>query len=391
MAHPGHARLRVAATVTLVVALVCSLGGPVAAQSREERRLQQTRARIAQVRGQIEGAKVREAQSAASLGQAQQQLAAVLGAVAQAEQAVQRQQQAVQEARRRLAELHRAEAQRRQAMSVRAVTLYKRGTGAPLSAILAAGSPADMVDRSTYADLVARADQATVQGLSSAQTATDAQRRYLQDEEAALARVVEQQRALLAEVEALRNERALVLAASTAEVQQLQAQERHLEAESRQVAALARRSSRPAAIGVSRSSRSGSTQLAAASAPVGGGGWTWPARGPVTSGYGRRWGRMHEGIDIGAGTGAPIVAARSGTVSYAGRMSGYGNMTLIDHGGGIVTAYAHQSRFVARPGQRVSAGQQIGAVGCTGSCTGPHLHFEVRVNGSPRDPMSYLP
>jgi hypothetical protein len=120
------------------------------------------------------------------------------------------------------------------------------------------------------------------------------------------------------------------------------------------------------------------------------GGWTWPARGPVTSEYGRRWGRMHEGIDIGAPTGAPVVAARPGRVSFVGTMGGYGNLVLVDHGGGIVTAYAHLSAFAVSNGAQVGAGQRLGSIGCTGSCTGPHLHFEVRVNGSARNPRNYL-
>jgi murein DD-endopeptidase MepM/ murein hydrolase activator NlpD len=102
-----------------------------------------------------------------------------------------------------------------------------------------------------------------------------------------------------------------------------------------------------------------------------------------------RWGRMHEGIDIGAGYGTPIAAAASGTVIYAGWMGGYGNLIIIDHGGGIATAYGHQSSFAVGGGQ-VSQGQTIGYVGCTGHCFGPHLHFEVRVNGSPVDPLGYL-
>ncbi|MGI8574789.1 MAG: murein hydrolase activator EnvC family protein, partial [Egibacteraceae bacterium] len=90
-------------------------------------------------------------------------------------------------------------------------------------------------------------------------------------------------------------------------------------------------------------------------------------------------------------TGAPTVAASSGTVIYAGSMSGYGNMVLVDHGGGIVTAYAHHTSIVVGVGQSVSAGQQLGTVGSTGNVTGPHLHFEVRVGGAARDPLGYLP
>jgi murein DD-endopeptidase MepM/ murein hydrolase activator NlpD len=118
-------------------------------------------------------------------------------------------------------------------------------------------------------------------------------------------------------------------------------------------------------------------------------GLIWPVSGPVVSGFGMRWGRMHTGIDIGAGYGTPIVASASGTVIFAGWMGGYGNFVIVDHGGGLSTAYAHQSS-IAIGGGTVSQGQVIGYVGCTGHCFGPHLHFEVRVNGSAVDPLGYL-
>jgi peptidoglycan DL-endopeptidase CwlO len=119
-------------------------------------------------------------------------------------------------------------------------------------------------------------------------------------------------------------------------------------------------------------------------------GLIWPVAGPVTSGFGWRWGRMHEGIDIGAPSGAPIQAAASGVVIYAGWMDGYGNLVVIDHGNGLATAYGHQSAIAAGMGQQVAQGQVIGYVGCTGHCFGSHLHFEVRVNGAPVDPLGYL-
>ena len=118
-------------------------------------------------------------------------------------------------------------------------------------------------------------------------------------------------------------------------------------------------------------------------------GLIWPVSGPVVSPFGMRWGRMHTGIDIGVGYGTPIHAAASGTVIFAGWMGGYGNFVIIDHGGGLATAYAHQSS-IAVGGGSVSQGQVIGYVGCTGHCFGPHLHFEVRINGSPVDPLGYL-
>ncbi len=119
-------------------------------------------------------------------------------------------------------------------------------------------------------------------------------------------------------------------------------------------------------------------------------GFIWPVNGPVTSGFGMRWGRMHEGIDIGVGYGTPIHAAAAGRVVYAGWMSGYGNLVAIDHGRGISTAYGHQSSIAVSVGEVVGQGQTIGYVGCTGHCFGPHLHFEVRINGAPVDPLGYL-
>jgi murein DD-endopeptidase MepM/ murein hydrolase activator NlpD len=116
----------------------------------------------------------------------------------------------------------------------------------------------------------------------------------------------------------------------------------------------------------------------------------WPVSAPITSPFGWRWGRMHEGIDLGAAYGTPIAAAGSGTVIYAGWLGGYGNLTVIDHGGGLATAYGHQSQIAVSVGQQVARGETIGYVGSTGHSTGPHLHFEVRVNGEPVDPLGYL-
>ncbi len=122
----------------------------------------------------------------------------------------------------------------------------------------------------------------------------------------------------------------------------------------------------------------------------GSGNYIWPVNGPIVSGFGMRWGRLHAGVDIAAGTGTPIRAAAAGTVVLMSPTSGYGNYTCIAHGGGVSTCYAHQSRFGTSSGAHVSQGQVIGAVGCTGHCFGPHLHFEVRVNGVPQNPLGYL-
>jgi len=124
--------------------------------------------------------------------------------------------------------------------------------------------------------------------------------------------------------------------------------------------------------------------------PSGSGVLGWPVSGPVTSGFGLRWGRMHEGIDIAVAEGTPVRAAGAGTVIFAGWMGGYGNLVVVDHGNGLSTAYAHNSSLGVGVGQSVTAGQVVSYSGNTGNSTGPHVHFEVRVNGSAVDPLGYL-
>lgn len=128
----------------------------------------------------------------------------------------------------------------------------------------------------------------------------------------------------------------------------------------------------------------------------GSGGMVWPLNGPITSEYGWRthpiYGtqRYHSGLDIGGDYGQPIVAAASGVVSYAGWISGYGYAVIIDHGGGVSTLYGHNEELTVSEGQSVGQGQQIAWCGSTGNSTGPHCHFEVRVNGETTSPWDYL-
>lgn len=211
------------------------------------------------------------------------------------------------------------------------------------------------------------------------------------EEDAELARTeVEEQRQTvtdeLADLEATKAEQERVQAALDQRITDLQSEIDALEASEDELTAIidARASTAPASAG------GGGGPGGSVDAPPSASGLIWPTSGPVTSPYGQRWGRLHAGIDIGAPTGNPIYAANSGTV-IMGCGSGYGNCVLIDHGGGFITLYAHQSAVYVSDGQQVSRGDNIGLVGCTGSCTGPHLHFETRVNGSAQNPMNYLP
>lgn len=119
----------------------------------------------------------------------------------------------------------------------------------------------------------------------------------------------------------------------------------------------------------------------------------WPADGMITDGYGPRWGRMHLGLDIGILTRLDVRAATSGTVTASGWLTGYegyGNVVLVDGGSGYSTLYAHLSSAYVVAGQWLPEGAPIGQAGCTGSCTGTHLHFELRLDGVPIDPAPYF-
>ncbi|HZJ99916.1 MAG TPA: peptidoglycan DD-metalloendopeptidase family protein [Tissierellaceae bacterium] len=134
------------------------------------------------------------------------------------------------------------------------------------------------------------------------------------------------------------------------------------------------------------------------SGPYSGGKMEWPAPGyyRITSEFGYRIHpilkvkKLHTGMDIGVPTGGDIVAAAAGTVIYSGSLGGYGNTVMLDHGGGIVTLYAHNSRLVVSEGQVVARGDVVAKAGSTGMSTGPHLHFEVRKNGAYQDPLTWL-
>ena len=187
--------------------------------------------------------------------------------------------------------------------------------------------------------------------------------------------------------DAIRQQAAAEVAQQNALLAELRARKNEFES---QLVALQRQSD--ALAGQLRARQSGQLLV-----PSGHGVLSVPVPGaPITSGFGPRvhpiYGdvRMHTGIDFGAAYGTPIHAAADGVVVSAGPLGGYGNATVIDHGNGLATLYAHQSGIIVSPGQSVARGQVIGYVGCSGLCTGPHLHFEVRVRGTPVDPMQYL-
>ncbi len=280
------------------------------------------------------------------------------------------------------------------ALRHRLVAIYETGSPDVLSVIVGSSSFDDLAARAEYLDRIHGMDEAVVGRV-----------RELRDE---VRRIVARLRGAKRQIEAARDaiaseEQALAGARSA-----LQSHQRALvAARGQRVAALAKIGEHEEELDGSVAAIQGkiAAQLAATgSAPLpagpiqgGGGGLIWPVDGPVVSGFGPRTingsYEFHPGIDIAVPEGTPIRAAAGGTVIFTepeASSGGYGNYTCIDHGGGLSTCYAHQTSFAVSAGQAVSQGEIIGYSGCTGYCFGPHVHFEVRINGSVTDPMGYL-
>ncbi len=277
-------------------------------------------------------------------------------------------------------------------LTERAIERYKAGPGAYVEGMLSAQSFSELSDRYQYYETTVELDSDLIDEIERLNSETDARRDQVAEEKDRIADAklqLEKDRSDLASVQiekqqmldvqnAIIAQKEDVLRGQLAKKSELERLDAQLEQDSQEIQGL-----------LSRPTSGGSPTYT-------GGQFVWPANGPVTSPYGYRThpifgdSRLHTGVDIGAAYGSAVFAASGGQVVFASTMSGYGNAIVVDHGGGVATTYNHLSGFSVSVGSSVSRGQTIGSVGCTGYCTGPHLHFEVRIGGSPVDPMPYL-
>jgi murein DD-endopeptidase MepM/ murein hydrolase activator NlpD len=340
---------------------------------------QQIWGQIRQVRSQLRAVKAQENATRDKRAGDQTRVRAARGSVHVADLKYQRSQIDLRRATNALATAEQSFAVARQDASGRMVAVYERGEQGLLDILLSAKDFGDLLERAEVARFILERDRAAVAQMTARKAQLAEQRTLVAQ------RTVEA--AALKEQMVLRHRRAeSILAQTTERLDDVKDTRDEFETELAQL---------------ERDSSDVTELMQRLYAPGGGGGYAGPAgslRGlPVAGRLGSRFGpryhpilhymRMHTGVDISAPSGTPIYAPAPGKVIFAGRRGGYGNCVIIDHGNKVSTLYGHMSSFSVSAGQTVSNRQRIGAVGSTGLSTGPHLHWEKRVNGSPVNPL----
>lgn len=293
----------------------------------------------------------------------------------------------------RLQTLHRQYALSVQRLDERLVAIYKEPSPTTLDLLVAAKSFQDVLDQLDYFGAIAAQDKRVAAQVATAKREAAAARthtRAVRSTVSSETRVVSGRAQQIAILQAqLETSQSRLVGARAGKASALAATRRAIQQEVGESQAL--QSASDALAAKLRSTSEGTTgSTGSSSSHPGAPHFIWPVQGPITSPFGMRWGTLHPGIDIGVPSGTPVHAAAAGKVVWCGWMSGYGNLVMIDHGGGFATAYGHNTRVAVSCGEEVAQGQVIAFSGCTGFCTGPHVHFEIRVDGTPVDPLGYL-
>jgi peptidoglycan DL-endopeptidase CwlO len=292
--------------------------------------------------------------------------------------------------RLKLARLRDRLARARVLLANRLVEIYKSDAPDVVTVVLEADGFRDLLERAEFMERVSTGDARLINRVTSAKAEATATAQHLDKLEAraeAVAKEIEREVAQVVEVKgSLINRRDQYASVRADKAQMLASTRESRHALEEDVAELQKEQSAIIA------KLQGSSSPVAGPIQQGSGGMIWPVSGPITSGFCevRSYEACHPGIDIAVPTGTPIRAAASGRVAIAGWVGGYGNYTCIQHSASLSSCYGHQSSIQVSVGQSVTQGQVIGLSGSTGNSTGPHLHFEVRINGSVVNPMNYL-
>lgn len=387
--------------VGLVFALVCA--GPAAGDDIEEQKAV-VDARIAALQAEIAASKGQEGVLTSQLSAVVSELVAAQDAVdeAQSSLGLLEAELATQQDRLEqltvLLEMQTRRVERLQleyervvaVLEARVRAIYVEESPDMLSFLVSAASFDELIDNLEFLSRIARQDQSIARQVETAKQRAVAERRATAGTRRLTAATVSVIAARTDEARSVRDRlaanRDTLTAARNLKASALASSRESREEYLHEVEALAAESAALAAAIQASQTGAASSGTGAPSAS----GLIWPVEGVVVSGFGMRWGRLHEGIDIAAPSGTPIRAAADGTVIHTGWLGGYGNLVVLDHGNGLATAYAHASAILVGLGQQVSQGDTVSLVGSTGNSSGPHLHFEVRVNGLAVDPLLYL-
>jgi len=378
----GSKRLMLAASCAAVTCACAVLGGSAAGQSLQQK-LNTTQSRLSHAQAHAGVLTGRISHESAQLQSLTTQVAALRNREAAVAADLAQKQAELDQAQARLDHLKQRLHEAVQILEQRLVAIYESSEPDLITVLLQAHGFDDLLARAQYLETLQHQDNdivSRVRGLRNEMQVTVNTVRAARNEIAARKHELDVTRAKLKSRQA---ELATARRKQHATLEKVRKQQDDLEGDLNDISQK-----------IAEQLGAGTGALPAGPIRAGGHGLIWPVNGPITSGYGPRnignGYEFHPGVDIGVPTGTPIRAAAAGTVSIAGPEGGYGNYTCIDHGGGLSTCYGHQERFLVSVGQHVAQGQIIGLSDCTGYCFGPHLHFEVRINGQTTNPLGYL-
>ena len=378
----GSNRLMLALTGAVVVCACALLGGSASGQSLTQK-LNTTQNKLSHAQAHAGVLTGRISHESAQLQTLTSQVAALRNREAAVAAELQQKQAELEDARARLDSLKQRLRQAVQILEQRLVAIYESSEPDLITVLLQAHGFDDLLARSQYLQTLQHQDNdivSRVRELRNEMQVTVNTVRAARDEIAARKHELD---VTAAKLKQRTTQLATARRKQHATLEQVRKQQDDLEGDLNDISQK-----------IAEQLGAGTGALPAGPIQAGGHGLIWPVNGPITSGYGPRnignGYEFHPGVDIGVPTGTPIRTAAAGTVTIAGPTGGYGNYTCIDHGGGLSTCYGHQERFLVSVGQQVAQGQIIGLSDCTGYCFGPHVHFEVRINGQTTDPLGYL-
>jgi len=392
-------RRRLGVVVGLALVFVASAAGQDPGTEKA-----QVDQRIAELQAEIAAAKENEGVLTSQLGEVVTELRGAQSAVESAEGSLElleselateqnrleRLTALLDEQTRRLRRLQEEYRRAVEILEARVRAIYIEEEPDTLSVLVSATTFGDLIDSYEFVNRIGSQDRRIARQVETAKRLAAEKRRTTERTQHLTAATVTVIAARTEETRTVRNElasnRDTLAAARRLKKSALASTRETREEYLQEVVALAAQSASLAAAIRNAQANAASTGTGAPSAS----GFIWPVNGTVVSGFGWRWGRMHEGIDIAAPMGASVWAVAAGTVIHSGWLGGYGLLVVVDHGNGLATAYAHNSSLLVGVGQRVSQGETISLVGSTGNSSGPHVHFEVRANGAAVDPLFYL-